>query len=253
MVRSASVCRVRWSQACHILAGFVRFRDENECNAAIVQLNGTPLYGRNLRISAATDRKTGTNASAPGAGAGSSGGASGLSMMQMQQQQSVLSASVFGGAPAALMSALAGAQAAAARVGPGAGAGVAAGVALDPSEDPTNTTVFVGGLDSNATLDQLRAPFEAYGELQHVKIAAGKNCGFVTFAHRMHAETALQVRVPRSLPSVFGSFGFRTAIEWFVHWRDQGAPELGQRRRQRCQAVPACCDAVCDAVCDAAL
>ncbi|KAL5157658.1 Polyadenylate-binding protein RBP45B [Glycine soja] len=59
--------------------------------------------------------------------------------------------------------------------------------------DPNNTTIFVGNLDPNVTDDHLRQVFSQYGELVHVKIPAGKRCGFVQFADRSCAEEALRV------------------------------------------------------------
>lgn len=57
--------------------------------------------------------------------------------------------------------------------------------------DPNNTTIFVGNLDSNVTDEHLRQTFTAYGDLVHVKIPVGKQCGFVQFANRRSAEEAL--------------------------------------------------------------
>ncbi|XP_019196503.1 PREDICTED: polyadenylate-binding protein RBP45-like isoform X2 [Ipomoea nil] len=57
--------------------------------------------------------------------------------------------------------------------------------------DPNNTTIFVGGLDPNVTEEHLRQVFSPYGELVHIKIVAGKRCGFVQFATRASAEQAL--------------------------------------------------------------
>lgn len=57
--------------------------------------------------------------------------------------------------------------------------------------DPNNTTIFVGGLDPNVTEDILQQVFSPYGELGHVKIPAGKRCGFVQFVNRACAEEAL--------------------------------------------------------------
>eukprot|EP00897_Mesotaenium_endlicherianum_P004067 jgi/Mesen1/3689/ME000202S02775 len=58
--------------------------------------------------------------------------------------------------------------------------------------DPSNTTVFVGGLDPAIGEDQLRQVFSAYGETIYVKIPYGKGCGFVQFGNRASAEAALQ-------------------------------------------------------------
>ncbi|CAI9088424.1 OLC1v1022741C1 [Oldenlandia corymbosa var. corymbosa] len=57
--------------------------------------------------------------------------------------------------------------------------------------DPNNTTIFVGGLDASVTDEHLRSVFGQYGELVHVKIPAGKRCGFVQFTNRLNAEQAL--------------------------------------------------------------
>ncbi|KAI8552806.1 hypothetical protein RHMOL_Rhmol06G0296700 [Rhododendron molle] len=57
--------------------------------------------------------------------------------------------------------------------------------------DPTNTTIFVGGLNDSVSDDHLRQVFGQFGELVHVKIPAGKHCGFVQFADRACAEQAL--------------------------------------------------------------
>lgn len=59
--------------------------------------------------------------------------------------------------------------------------------------DPNNTTIFVGNLDANVTDDHLREVFSQYGQLVHVKIPAGKRCGFVQYADRSCAEEALRV------------------------------------------------------------
>ncbi|CAH9082312.1 unnamed protein product [Cuscuta europaea] len=58
-------------------------------------------------------------------------------------------------------------------------------------DDPTNTTIFVGNLDTNVSEDALRQFFSNYGQLLHVKIPVGKRCGFVQFADRNVAEEAL--------------------------------------------------------------
>ncbi|CAE6174543.1 unnamed protein product [Arabidopsis arenosa] len=59
--------------------------------------------------------------------------------------------------------------------------------------DPTNTTIFVGALDQSVTEDDLKSVFGQFGELVHVKIPAGKRCGFVQYANRACAEQALSL------------------------------------------------------------
>ncbi|KAL6514588.1 Polyadenylate-binding protein rbp47 [Orobanche gracilis] len=61
-----------------------------------------------------------------------------------------------------------------------------------PENDSSNTTIFVGGLDSNVTDEELRESFVACGEVVSVKIPAGKGCGFVQFINRNSAEDAIQ-------------------------------------------------------------
>ncbi|KAL2520966.1 Polyadenylate-binding protein RBP47C [Forsythia ovata] len=61
-----------------------------------------------------------------------------------------------------------------------------------PDGDSVNTTIFVGGLDPNASDEDLRQPFSEYGEIVSVKIPVGKGCGFVQFGNRNDAEEALQ-------------------------------------------------------------
>ncbi|KAG8368333.1 hypothetical protein BUALT_Bualt15G0034700 [Buddleja alternifolia] len=58
--------------------------------------------------------------------------------------------------------------------------------------DSSNTTIFVGGLDSDVTDEELRQAFTPFGEVISVKIPVGKGCGFVQFANRSNAEEAIQ-------------------------------------------------------------
>ncbi|OMO63173.1 hypothetical protein COLO4_32684 [Corchorus olitorius] len=60
------------------------------------------------------------------------------------------------------------------------------------NSDSNNATIFVGGLDSDITDDDLRQPFSQFGEIISVKIPSGKGCGFVQFANRKNAEEAIQ-------------------------------------------------------------
>lgn len=57
--------------------------------------------------------------------------------------------------------------------------------------DPNNTTVFIGGLSSLVTEDELRAFFQPFGSIVYVKIPVGKGCGFVQYVDRLSAETAI--------------------------------------------------------------
>ncbi|KAK4377269.1 hypothetical protein RND71_003565 [Anisodus tanguticus] len=57
--------------------------------------------------------------------------------------------------------------------------------------DLSNTTVFVGGLDSDVTDEDFRQSFSQFGNVVSVKIPAGKGCGFVQFSERSAAEDAI--------------------------------------------------------------
>ncbi|KAG6406554.1 hypothetical protein SASPL_134158 [Salvia splendens] len=75
----------------------------------------------------------------------------------------------------------------------GGGGGYANGVVPQgqPENDSSNTTIFVGGLDSDVTDEELRQSFTPFGEVLSVKIPAGKGCGFVQYANRSNAEEAI--------------------------------------------------------------
>ncbi|CAL5226079.1 g8894 [Coccomyxa viridis] len=61
-----------------------------------------------------------------------------------------------------------------------------------PSDyDPTNTTLFIGGLSSSVTEEDLRVLFGRYGDTVYTKIPPGKGCGFVQFVQRPAAEAAM--------------------------------------------------------------
>lgn len=56
--------------------------------------------------------------------------------------------------------------------------------------DPTNTTVFIGGLDPHVTEADLKRFFAPFGDIVYVKIPYGKGCGFVQYTTRASAEAA---------------------------------------------------------------
>jgi RNA recognition motif-containing protein len=58
--------------------------------------------------------------------------------------------------------------------------------------DPNNTTVFVGGLSSPVTEEELGQYFAPFGDVTYVKIPPGKGCGFVQYVTRSSAEQAIE-------------------------------------------------------------
>lgn len=63
---------------------------------------------------------------------------------------------------------------------------------VQSENESSNTTIFVGGLDSDVSDEELRQTFIPFGEVVSVKIPVGKGCGFVQFANRSNAEEAIQ-------------------------------------------------------------
>ncbi|CAM8981295.1 unnamed protein product [Rhodiola kirilowii] len=76
--------------------------------------------------------------------------------------------------------------------------------------DPTNTTIFVGGIDSETTDADLRHPFSQFGDVQDIKIPTGNlwNWAFVQFATRSEAEAAIE----GLNGTVIGNWAFR--LSW---------------------------------------
>ncbi|KAI9598326.1 hypothetical protein BDF19DRAFT_382537 [Syncephalis fuscata] len=158
--------------------GFVRFFDEAEQHRAMVEMQGMFCGTRPMRISMATpkNRPGGpftplTNAVPP------------ASVAVANSQMYGMSAHPYVAAAAA--------AAAANGLTPIMPAQHTATVEYNQFTDPNNTTVFVGGLTGYTTEDDLRTSFSAIGEVTYVKIPPGKNCGFVQFLHRAHAEKAI--------------------------------------------------------------
>ncbi|KAI8097149.1 uncharacterized protein BX664DRAFT_364187 [Halteromyces radiatus] len=152
--------------------GFVRFHDQQEQQDALVEMNGVCCGQRPVRISLAT----------PKGGASSIGNTFNhhhhqqqqqryqhLQQQQQQQQQQT--------------------QQQHARYYQLA---LQAPALVQQPTDPSNTTVFVGGLSTPLSEDELRLYFAPYGEVTYVKIPPGKGCGFVQYVSRQSAEMAIE-------------------------------------------------------------
>uniref|UniRef100_A0A7N0T3N1 RRM domain-containing protein n=1 Tax=Kalanchoe fedtschenkoi TaxID=63787 RepID=A0A7N0T3N1_KALFE len=132
--------------------GFVRFSDENERARAIAEMNGMYCLSRPMRLGIATPKKS-------------------VGYQQQQQQQYPSQAVVLSG---------------------GSRSNGAVHQAAQFGNDPTNTTIFVGGIDSETTDADLRQPFSQFGDILNIKIPIGKGCAFVQFATRSEAEAAIE-------------------------------------------------------------
>ncbi|PHU04683.1 Polyadenylate-binding protein RBP47B [Capsicum chinense] len=89
----------------------------------------------------------------------------------------------------------------------------------------SNTTVFVGGLDSDFTDAELRQSFSQFGNVVSVKIPAGKGCGFVQFSDRNSGDILVVLRVsfiwsdlidPTKLPRSYNGAKISFAKGWSV-------------------------------------
>lgn len=140
--------------------GFVRFAEEKDQQAALVEMQGVYCGNRPMRISTATPKNKSGGPGGPGAmnnmQPGGPGGPMGMYPMNTPPMN-------FYGAPQP----------------------------MNQFTDPNNTTVFVGGLSGYVTEDELRSFFQGFGEITYVKIPPGKGCGFVQFVQRHAAEMAI--------------------------------------------------------------
>ncbi|KAI7758302.1 hypothetical protein M8C21_014664 [Ambrosia artemisiifolia] len=132
--------------------GFVRFSDESERSRAMTEMNGQYCSSRPMRIGVATPKKP-------------------SGQQQYGQQQFSSQAVILAG---------------------GNGSYGAMSQNSQSDEDSSNTTIFVGGLDSEVNEEDLRQTFIQCGEILSIKIPVGKGCGFVRFANRSSAEDAIQ-------------------------------------------------------------
>ncbi|KAI9028161.1 hypothetical protein CLU79DRAFT_738046 [Phycomyces nitens] len=57
--------------------------------------------------------------------------------------------------------------------------------------DTMSTTVFVGGINTPISEEELHACFMPFGDISYVKIPPNKGCGFVQFSQRESAEAAI--------------------------------------------------------------
>lgn len=55
--------------------------------------------------------------------------------------------------------------------------------------------IFVGGLDSDVSDEDLKQPFSKFGDVVSVKIPIGKGCGFVQFANRYSSSSSVELSV----------------------------------------------------------
>lgn len=58
--------------------------------------------------------------------------------------------------------------------------------------DESNTTIFIGGIDSNVSEEELKSYFATFGDIHTIKIPAGKGYGFISYYGHQNAEIAIQ-------------------------------------------------------------
>ncbi|VVT55178.1 uncharacterized protein SAPINGB_P004466 [Magnusiomyces paraingens] len=182
--------------------GFVRFTDESEMQRALTEMQGFYCGPRPMRISTATPKSktatTGTMNPPNSTGAAPSLLANNSSSSATSASSTPNSTGAFQKIPVPSAQVTQQqlpqqfAQSIANQPGNGGGFyGMAPGSTLNQHNDPNNTTVFVGGLSSTVTEDELRHYFSGFGDITYVKIPTGKGCGFVQYVQRQSAEAAI--------------------------------------------------------------
>ena len=179
--------------------GFVRFSDERERDAALVEMHGAKCGSRAMRLSLAVPRKqrgaTETRAFAAYPGPRPS------SVASIDASRSGSSTPAGGAAtPGDGSPERGGVVGSATRKEHSDGCRDEADTSVgfktnDDSAASTaatsSATVFVGGLDPSVRESDLSRVFEPMGALVYVKIPRGKGCGFAQFAERTSAERAI--------------------------------------------------------------
>ncbi|TYH23410.1 hypothetical protein ES288_A03G011600v1 [Gossypium darwinii] len=84
---------------------------------------------------------------------------------------------------------------------------------LHSHNDSNNATIFVGGLDSDVSDDDLRQPFSQFGEIISVTIPPGKGCGFVLFANRLSDFLGVEVLETNSGELILETSGMEVIID----------------------------------------
>jgi RNA recognition motif-containing protein len=148
--------------------GFVRFADALDQQRALLEMQGYFIGSRAIRVSVATPKSKNQQ----------------QQLIQLQQQQIQLLQQL---------------QQQQQRLSSSSTA--SSSLLTSPNKSPLltnnnndihNTTVFVGGLSTPISEDELRQYFQHFGEIVYVKIPPGKGCGFVQYVTRLSAELAIQ-------------------------------------------------------------
>ncbi|KAH3674332.1 hypothetical protein WICMUC_003404 [Wickerhamomyces mucosus] len=151
--------------------GFVRFINEVDQQRALVEMQGIIFNGRPIRVStAAPKHKPQLNSNST-----SSSSFQSISHQQQQRLPQPTSSQGLNHQQSQLLQSLD------SQYQP----------PLTQFTDPNNTTVFIGGLPSIITEDDLRLYFQPFGQITYVKIPVGKGCGFVQYTTRASAELAI--------------------------------------------------------------
>ncbi|ORX60611.1 RNA-binding domain-containing protein [Hesseltinella vesiculosa] len=177
--------------------GFVRFHDPQEQLMALTEMNGVVCGQRHIRISLATP-KTNANAAAhlatsPAMSPPDSVYHPSTTMPSFHSPMPYLSPhlspTLSSSPPSALLPPPSDSANQVARYFQLA---LQAPALVQQPTDPSNTTVFIGGLSTPISEEELLQYFNPFGEITYVKIPPGKGCGFVQYISRASAETAIE-------------------------------------------------------------
>lgn len=148
--------------------GFVRFEDESERDAALVEMAQVMFKGILLRVSIAAERPSHNRTMSVNT-TNDNNIISNDSLLTVQSQ------------PIA-------SDSAGVNITANANASVSTPVAEGPGK---NTTIFIGGLTRNITEWQVELLFKPFGNIFSIRIPNGRSCGFVTFFHKLDAQAAM--------------------------------------------------------------
>ena len=229
--------------------GFVKFLNEEEQKRALIEMQGFVLLGRAIRVSTASkSNSSSVNVKASANASINSASESNLKTLAGVNGSSASLASSTHQAtnPSSMLSA-------GASVDPATFASnsimqpLPQNAPLQYFNDPSNTTVFIGGLNAPFSEKQMYDLFSKFGQISYVKIPQGKNCGFVQFYHRSSAEMAINEMQGFDIGGgckIRVSWGARAAQRsWFARQlqmqqgQGQGQPQ-GQSSPQQHSQVP---------------
>ncbi|GJP73624.1 hypothetical protein CLOP_g4319 [Closterium sp. NIES-67] len=98
---------------------------------------------------------------------------------------------------------------------------------LEAPEDTSIKTLWVGGVDSRITEEDLKDKFYAYGEIESIRLITPRSCAFITYTTREDAEKATEGLANKLIVK-----GIRLRLDWGRPKQEgiEGGEEAGGRK-----------------------